>query len=101
MTERDWLKCDDPATLLDFLGANLSERKLRLYVCACCRRLGTHLRDERSQRAVDVAERYAEGACSGEDLASARTDAEKAAWSGLGTSVGIALSGRTRPHAIV
>jgi hypothetical protein len=61
MTERQWLSCDDPAALLDFAKARTSDRKLRLFACACVRCLGHLLADEASRRAVDTAERYADG----------------------------------------
>ena len=37
MTEAEWLVCTDPTLMLDVLGGKASERKLRLFVCACCR----------------------------------------------------------------
>jgi hypothetical protein len=60
MTEAEWNTCADPRLLLDFLQDRASDRKLRLFLCACCHRLG-HLLDVRGRAAVTVAEDYADG----------------------------------------
>src|SRR5262249_29653761 len=39
MTEKEWLACTDPNPMLAFLRLKTSERKLRLFVCACTRRV--------------------------------------------------------------
>jgi hypothetical protein len=70
MTEAEWLGCANPSPMLSFLRDNghLSERKARLFVVASCRWISPLLSDERSQRAIEVAEQYLEGGISQEEL---------------------------------
>jgi hypothetical protein len=64
MTEREWLACTDPSTMLEFLRGRASDRKLRLFACACVRRVW-HLilpQDYEDWRhAVEKAEEHADG----------------------------------------
>lgn len=70
MTESEWMTSGDPARMLDFLVhrshldmpwfVTPSDRRLRLFACACCRQVWHLLADERSRRAVEVAERFAD-----------------------------------------
>jgi hypothetical protein len=76
VTETEWLGSGDPAPMLRYLRErHTSERKLRLLACACCRRIWHLLPDPRSQRAVEVAERFADHRASLRELAFARTNA--------------------------
>ena len=61
MTEAEWLTCENPAPMLDFLRGRVSERKLRLVVCACCRVHSDLMCSPGAEDAVDAAERHADG----------------------------------------
>ena len=74
MDEAQWLACTDPRPMLEFLQDRASDRKLRLFACAYCRAVRATL-DLGPGRAVAVAERYADGLASDQDLASARRGA--------------------------
>ena len=37
MTEKEWNECANPKMIWDFIRDNVSDRKLRLLACACCR----------------------------------------------------------------
>jgi hypothetical protein len=70
MTETEWLSCTDPEAMLEFLS-KASERKLRLFACACCRRLWHYPLEAMDEpgsswiasirEAVPLGERYADG----------------------------------------
>lgn len=137
MTESEWLASNDPAAMLRFLPevwalrtedsfpSSATDRKLRLFACACCRQVWHLLTDDapcpgcdgrgrieanrtgyticslcdgsrrvnRSRRAVEVAERYADG----EATESERKQAEANAWAVEGSGVqGCAWAAVTR-----
>src|SRR5947207_106263 len=78
MNETEWWACTHPYTMLQFLGEKVSERKVRLFAVTCCRGIWHLLPYAESRTAVEVAERWADGLISGEDLESARSAYTKA-----------------------
>lgn len=72
MTESEWLSCGDPVRMLAWLTGTSAEpnrnipwrgctnRKLRLFVCACCHQVWDGLSDS-EKKAVETAEAHADG----------------------------------------
>jgi hypothetical protein len=63
--EREWLTCPDAGRLLDGVDAGASRRKLRLAAAAFCRGVWHLLPGDASRRAVEAAERWADGELEG------------------------------------
>lgn len=97
MTETEWLGSDDAVEMLGFLLRSdnqrkwladevveafwlplASDRKQRLCSLACCRHIWNQLNDGRSQKAVEVGDRFVEGIASREELAEAHQAAKEA-----------------------
>lgn len=74
MDELLWLADRDPERMLLHLrrSARVSERRLRLWACACLRRLWVLIPEKESRNAVAVAEGYADGRVDEEALLRAR-----------------------------
>ena len=78
-----WDKCENPSWLIWIATRSgvFDDRTLRLFACWCARQVWHLLTDERSRNAVVVAERYADGKATSEELSAAESAAESAAWS--------------------
>src|SRR3954454_7113282 len=102
MTEAEWLACTDPTPMLVFLRgpmvpsdlrldsghvidmpdypqSRVSDRKLRLFACGCCRRIWRLIRDQRSRAAVEVAERFADEQATEQQLKESAAEAAASA----------------------
>jgi hypothetical protein len=61
MTEAEWLACDNPQRMIQCVSPPLwGERRGRLFTVACCRLLDV-LFDDPLARAIETAERFADG----------------------------------------
>src|SRR5437870_4250225 len=68
MTETEWMACADPEPMLAFRGARASDRKLRLFACACVRRIWGLVTEESSRSKLLTAEAFVDGRISQEVL---------------------------------
>jgi hypothetical protein len=66
----------------------LDDRTLRLFACWSVRQVWHLLTDKRSRNAVEIAERYANGKATAEELEAARAAAWAAAWAAAGEAAG-------------
>jgi hypothetical protein len=75
MTEAEWKAWGNSRAMLGCLERGADLRKLRLFACACLRTVWGVMHDDRARRAVEVAELFADGAASLDQLESAGSDA--------------------------
>src|SRR5262245_7494445 len=67
MTEQGWLECDAPWAMLEFWRGRTSDRKLRLFAVAGCRRAGDLFKADQSLPILlAFLERLADGEVSAE-----------------------------------
>ncbi len=77
MSEAEWLAATEPMPMLEFLRAQASDRKLRLFACACCKSVAPLLQCNECFRVVEVGESYADGTVSELSVAEARKHARR------------------------
>src|SRR5207247_746951 len=100
MTEAEWLACAEPETMtgvnpermLAALRGKVSQRKVRLFATACCRRIIWHLLPEGCRQGVEVLERFADEDASTEELQACAADAQALAEGAGSESVTAAAS---------
>jgi hypothetical protein len=68
LTEDEWLVCNDPERILRALEGKVSDRKFRLFMAGCCRRVPRMLRGDLSRLALEWAEGFADGTVSASAL---------------------------------
>lgn len=72
MIEAEWLSCDDPSAMLEFLKGRASDRKLRLFAVACCRNILHHCSNPHIATSVEISERFADGIATPSERSNAR-----------------------------
>jgi hypothetical protein len=79
MSGAEWLVSADPREMFDFIAGNTSERKLRLFACACCRQVWPEMeKDITFQKAIELAEQFADGLVSQATMLAASEAADEA-----------------------
>lgn len=68
MTEEEWMACADPTPMVNYLRNKVSDRKLRLFAVACCKRMLHLMTDDAACNAVQIAERFADGLATKNEL---------------------------------
>jgi hypothetical protein len=71
MSEDAWRRGDSLRAMIEAIRGKVTERECLLFSCACCRRVWHLLREECCRHAVEVAELFADGLASKEDLTTA------------------------------
>src|SRR5262245_55474500 len=61
MTEAEWRDCDDSKPMLEGVQGEGSQRKRRLFACACARRDKWTTEEKQSRRVLEATEQFADG----------------------------------------
>jgi hypothetical protein len=80
VTEVEWLAATDPTPMLEFVQDKVSDRKLRLFAVASCRRISRSLAGVKLLAAIDTAEQFADDVWAGADLRDAEEITDDIAW---------------------
>jgi hypothetical protein len=80
MTEQEWLAATDPTPMLRLLEGKVSDRKLRLFACACARDVEDCTRRWGNVSVTELVERYADGQAAPNEVETASADVKYAAY---------------------
>jgi hypothetical protein len=73
LTEAEWLASNRLGPMLRLVDRKANARKLRLFACACARRVWGRITQKAGRRAVELAEAFADGWVTAEELSAARS----------------------------
>jgi hypothetical protein len=68
MTEAEWLGSIFPPSMLAFIRGKTTDRKLRLFACACCRRISELFWHEKLKELVEISESHIDHQATDEEL---------------------------------
>lgn len=80
MTNADWETATEPNAMLTLLKGRTGNRKVRLIACGIARCVWDDMPSDISRRAVEIAERFADGLATAEELRGAYRAARDEAW---------------------
>jgi biotin carboxyl carrier protein len=75
MDEEQWLACDNHRVMMHFLHDKASDRKRRLFACACVRRVWGDLADDAGRKGIEAAEDFVDGLLDRQSLEAATAGA--------------------------
>src|SRR5690348_13013994 len=76
MTEERWLETNTARELIDYVAERVSDRKLRLFACAACRRILSVMQYEASRKTVELCEGFADEQVEWDELLSMVNEAK-------------------------
>lgn len=80
MTEAEWRSSNNIGAMISYLRKNASERKQRLYACACCRLVWNSLPCDASRLAVEGSERFADHEIPQQEFEALAIEASRVHW---------------------
>jgi hypothetical protein len=83
ITEAQWLTATLLGPMFDFLRGKATDRKLRLFFCACGRRTWPLLTQPEYQEAIEIGERFADGQATSEQIEEADSRVSDVYWSAV------------------
>jgi hypothetical protein len=99
MNSKQWNASSNPLTLLRCLSGKMSDRKRRLLGVACCRSVWFLLVHKECRKSVEMAERYADGKGTEEDLAQQEHSAVRAYQSACFASQDYPIKSKDNPFS--
>jgi hypothetical protein len=78
MKPEEWYESTDPSELIRYAQHTTGDAELRMFACACVRRIWSLISDDSAKRAVKLAEAVAKGRADASALIAARADMDEA-----------------------